>query len=168
MIPLPIYIFLIIELLFVTYGDLKSRKIPNYWSILNLILFGTLAFLFPTIYIIKGEIFLYSFMFFFIGFALYLFKIMGGGDAKFLATFILIIPADLQALFFQSLLYGTIICAGLLIIINSIKNFSKIMEQLRYKNLYGVKSFFGTKFAYAPVILIAWILVGIEIRKSLF
>ena len=39
----------------------------------------------------------------------------------------------------------------------------KLIESIKDKNLIGVKSCFGTKFAYAPVILVSWILVGLNL-----
>jgi Flp pilus assembly protein protease CpaA len=33
MIPFPVYLFILIELAFVSYGDIRTNKIPNMWSL---------------------------------------------------------------------------------------------------------------------------------------
>ena len=50
MMSLPIYVFLLVQLLAVSYIDLRQRKISNIWPILNICLFIALLFLFPEQY----------------------------------------------------------------------------------------------------------------------
>jgi prepilin peptidase CpaA len=95
-------------------------------------------------------------------------KIMGGGDSKFLASFFLITPLALQDQVFYFLLISTVIVGVIFLVKNIIQNRVKLMEFIRDKNIIGVKSCFGTKFAYAPVILITWILIGVSLFQKIY
>lgn len=161
---LPIYIFILIELVFVAIGDIKTNKIPNFWSILNLVTFPILLFLAPNAYTIVGDTFLYPMAFLGIGFGLFLLRIMGAGDVKFLSTFFLIIPNEIKESVFTMLLISTVIIGGFVFITNFIRNYESIVGSLKQKDVQRVKSFFGTKFSYAPVILMSWLWVGWNIR----
>jgi prepilin peptidase CpaA len=167
-ITLPIYLFILIELIFVAWGDYKTRKISNYWSILNILCFPILVLLLPTVYILDPNVFIYSAVFLLIGFLLFLIKVMGGGDGKFLATFILLVPISLQPKVLNLLLMSTILVASIFLIKNTTLNFSKIVRSLKDYDFITVKSFFGSKFAFAPVILMAWILLGWDLKEILF
>ena len=168
MITLPIYLFILIELSFVAWGDYKTRKISNYWSILNIICFPLLVLLLPSIYILSANVFIYSALFLLIGFILFLLKVMGGGDGKFLATFILLVPISLQSQMLNLLLISTILVASIFLIKNLTLNFREIIRSLKEYDFITVKSFFGSKFAFAPVILMAWILLGWELKNIIF
>lgn len=168
MITLPLYIYIFVELIFVAWGDYKTRKISNYWSILNIIVFIILLISMPAVYTLDFNIFLYSFSFLLVGFALFIFKVMGGGDAKFLATFILLVPISLQSILFTSLLIATIIVASIFLFKNIVTNFSFLLGSLKAYDFVAVKNCFGTKFAFAPVILMSWIILGWKIRKFIF
>ncbi|MBD64027.1 MAG: hypothetical protein CME62_02390 [Halobacteriovoraceae bacterium] len=161
-IPAHMYVFILIEVIFVTYLDIKYKKIKNFWSLLNIILAIVLFVTLPQIYILSFVSFQYSIVFIFVGFLLYLLKIMGGGDSKFLASFFLIIPYEMQDLVFFYLLISTVIIGVLFFFRNIITKRVQLVAALKQKDLQGVKSCFGTKFAYAPVILITWIFTGIK------
>lgn len=161
MIPPAIYIFILIELAIVSYLDIKFRKIKNYWSLLNLTLAVIFFIAFPGIYHLKLETFGYPVVFFFVGFVLFLLKIMGGGDSKFLSTFFLIVPTKAHDEVFIHLLMATVIVGSLFFLANIFRNFEGILESFRDSNIKGVKNYFGKKFAYAPVILFSWISFGI-------
>lgn len=165
--PLPVYLFILIELLFVSWGDIKTNKIPNMWSLLNIIAFAMLLFISPGLYVLKIETFIFSITFLIIGFFLFLLKIMGGGDSKFLFTFFLLVPLVHQELTFHYLLLSTLIIGSFVFLTNIARNFEKITVNLKNKNYQEVKSCFGTKFSYAPVILITWIWVGWSLKDKL-
>lgn len=165
--PLPIYLFILIELVLVAWADVRTNKIVNMWSILNLIFFLILLMISPDYYFFQLETFLYSSVFLMVGFVFFLIKIMGGGDSKFLFTFFLIVPLKYQEQTFEYLLISTILVGTFVFITNVAKNFDKLKYSLRIADAKGVKSCFGTKFAFAPVILIAWIWVGWKIKDSL-
>ena len=161
--PLSIYLFLLLELVFVSYGDLKSKKIPNFWSLLHLVCFVILLFFAPGLYIFHWATFLYSVAFFVVGFALFSLNIMGGGDSKFLATFFLLIPLAYQHQAFLLLLGSTIVVGGSLFLTHLITYRQQIIYCLRTKDVKNLKNYFGSKFSYAPVILLSWVLLGVEV-----
>jgi prepilin peptidase CpaA len=167
LIPLPIFLFILLELVFVAWADIRTNKIINLWSILNLIVFFILLFVAPEYYFLRLETFLYSSVFLLVGFVLFLLKIMGGGDSKFLFTFFLIVPLNLHVKLFNYLLVSTVLVGTFVLITNIAKNFDKILMSLRIKDIDGFKSCFGSKFAFAPVILIAWIWLGWTIKNKI-
>jgi prepilin peptidase CpaA len=156
------YLFLMIQLIFVTYGDIKFKKIPNYWSLINLITFVVLAFLFPDIYELKLQTFFYSIVFISVGYALYILKIMGGGDTKFLATSYLVIPAKFQDQTFYLLAIVTTIIGAILFIHNTYRNWKVISDAIMIKDIKTFKNIYGRKFPFAPVILCSWIIYGLQ------
>jgi prepilin peptidase CpaA len=95
-------------------------------------------------------------------------KIMGGGDSKYLASFYLLVPFELQDDAFLSLLYATIIIASTMFIVNIIVGREFLYEAWREKKLDKLKLVFGKKFAYAPLILFSWIWFGIKNYKRIY
>ena len=168
--PTTVYLFIFIELLAVSIGDLFTKKIPNAYSILNIFLFVIFLFLFKEYYSPSLKLFLYSLIFLFVGFALFLLRIMGGGDSKYLFSLFLLIPQSMQDVTFYYLLLSTIMIGTSFLLMNIVKNFKRIKNALFTKNYLELKNCFGTKFSFAPVIFVAWGLVGwkINILKRLF
>ena len=160
MIPTFIYIFILVELTLVTIADIKYRKILNAWSILNLIVACYLFLMVPNSYPFSIEAFQFPLVFLFVGFGLFVLKIMGGGDSKFLATLFLIIPLEAQDNVFYNLLVITIVTGSFLFIKNLIHNRKNILKFMKLRDIHGIKTCFGTKFAYAPIILISWLWAG--------
>ena len=93
---------------------------------------------------------------------------MGPGDSKYLFSFFLLVPETYHELFFMKLVYSTIAIGLYLLIYNTVKNFDKLLEAVRIGNIEKVKSVYGTKFAYAPVIAISWIAFTWDILRSSF
>lgn len=164
MIPITIYLFILIELLFVSWGDVKTDKIPNLWSIINILTFLIMFFVAPEFYQFSINVFILPLTFLVIGFFLFLLKIMGGGDSKFLSTLFLVVPYALHDQTFEYLLYSTILIGSFVFLTNLVKNFEKIILNLKIRNFVEVKSCFGSKFTYAPVILLSWLWLGIKIK----
>ena len=69
---------------------------------------------------------------------------------------------------FLCLLLSTIIVGLFLLIMNALNNFEKILTAIRYMDTMAIKKIFGTKFSYAPVILISWMWFGLENRGNMF
>ncbi len=159
-IPWVIYAFIFIELLFVTYLDIKYRVIKNFWSLINIIFAIILFISFPDLYPVSVETFQFTIVFIFAGFMLFMLKIMGGGDSKFLATVFLLIPLKFQDEVFYYLLISTVIIGSIAFIQNLIINWSKIIEGIKAKEKGVLKNYFGRKFPYAPVILLSWVWFG--------
>lgn len=162
-IPLWLFFMLIVELVMVSYVDIREQKIPNLWSFLNIGLFVLLLFFYPEYYRLSLITFLYSTAFIVVGFGLFMLKIMGGGDSKFLATFYLLIPTTLQDRALSRLLLSTVLIGCFFLITNFTKNFDKLANSLKTGNIKEIKECFGTKFSFAPVILLSWIWLGWEL-----
>ena len=156
-IPTPVYILGLIQLLIISWIDLKTLKISNWWIAVNFILFISLLFIFPQIYSLGAMTWLYPVSFIVIGFPLFLLGIMGAGDSKFLAGFFLIIPVGLQFTFLMKLIGSTVSCALILLLIRVVRNYSLIGSVLKTGQWSELKQLKGSRFSYAPVILLAWL-----------
>ncbi len=167
MFPVILFIVLIFELIAVSYLDLKYRKIVNLWSLFNFVLYLFCLFLYPGLFSFSFQTFFYPLVFLGVGFILYALKVMGGGDSKFLFTFFLLVPETYHEQFFLKLIYSTIVIGLGLLLYNTFKNFDKLKSALTRMDLKAVKGLYGTKFAYAPIIAISWVVFGWEIRKIL-
>lgn len=168
MIPVPIFWLLMLELCAVAWGDVRTQRIPNLWAILNIALFMVLLLLLPEHYPFRWETFLYSTVFLLVGFGLFLLRVMGGGDSKYLFSFFLLIPGGLQPRALLLLLVSTMLIGGFLFLTNLGKNHEKIVAHIKSGYIKGIKECFGTKFSFAPVILLAWIWLGWEIGMFAF
>ena len=168
--PSTIYIFIFIRLLAVSIGDIFTKKIPNAYAILNICLFFVFLFIFRQHYVPSFQLVMYSLIFLFVGFGLFLLRIMGGGDTKYLFSLFLLIPRSIQDMTFYYLLLSTLMIGTSFLIMNVIKNFGKIRTALMTRNFPELKNCFGTKFSFAPVIFVAWGLVGwkIDMFKKIF
>jgi len=167
LLPLFIYCFIAVELIVIGYLDFKYKKIKNFWSLFNIFLFVVFTFIFSEYYSFHWKTFVWPLGFLFVGFGLFVLKIMGGGDSKFLFSFFLIIPEKIHDIFFLNLIYATFVVGLLMLIFNTVKNFDKLKVAYVYKNLSYVKDVYGTKFAYAPIIALSWILLGWDILDEL-
>lgn len=166
--PIPLYYFILLELVTVSFVDIKNKKISNFWPLLNICMFPVLCWLFSKYYYLSWTAFIFPGAFLFVGFILYLLKIMGGGDTKFLFSFFLIIPIQLHEQMFELLLLATLIIGSFVLITNLTNNIKKILLSLETHQYNEVKKFFGTKFSYAPVVLIAWIWLGFQNKVFVF
>jgi prepilin peptidase CpaA len=63
MMPLVVYIFVTIQLIVVSYVDLKIKKISNMWSLLNIGLYFLLLFIFPNEYYFSLNTFIFPTIF---------------------------------------------------------------------------------------------------------
>ncbi len=155
--PSAIYFTGLIQLLIISGIDLKTRKISNWWIAVNLIIFGAALFIFPENYSLGLTTLIYPLGFILVGFPLFLLGIMGAGDSKFLAALFLIIPVGLQHTFFLKLIGSTISCALILLIIRVVRNYKLIMWIFKTAQWAELKQLKGSRFSYAPVILLAWL-----------
>ncbi len=167
MMPLLVFIFIAIQLLFVAYIDFKTTKISNMWVFINSFFFLVLTFVYPQIYFFKLSVLMFSLAFLFVGFGLFVMNVMGGGDSKYLASIYLLVPQPFQETVFLYLLYTTVIVGSSLLLFNAIKNFDNIILLGRIGDISGIKKIFGKKFTYAPVIFIAWMWFGWQNRMML-
>ncbi|AYF43211.1 MULTISPECIES: prepilin peptidase [Halobacteriovorax] len=166
--PVSVFIFLLVQLIYISYIDIQSRKIANAWSIGNIFLFIVLLFFFPNSYNLSVQTFLFPLGIFCAGFLLFILKIMGGGDSKYLASLFLIIPVEIQEQAFISLAVVTVIVGLSVFITNILKNWDFIVKAFKEGNLFQIKRIFGKKFAFAPVILVSWIFLGWKIKELIY
>jgi len=159
--PKLIYFFLLAELFFVSYGDVKTQRIPNLWSLLNILIYIIFCFAFPDIYVFDLNTFLVPIIILASGFLFFLLKVMGGGDSKFMFSFFLTVPQGYHEGFFWFLLYSTTIIGLFMFFTNTAAHFKSIINCIKLKQYKEMRKFFGSKFAFAPVILIAWLWLGL-------
>lgn len=168
MISQVMFLFVLIQLIAVSYGDIKYKKIPNVYTLLNIVVFIILLFAYPKIYIFSWDTFIYPIAFLVVGFVLFLINIMGAGDVKYLFSFFLITPVENQDVVFYYLLLSTVSIGVLLLLINTVRNFEKLMNAIKIGNVVEIKSIYGSKFSFAPVILFAWVAFGWKVKNILF
>jgi len=120
--PIIVYIYIALQLLIVAYYDMQSRKIINLWPISNIALFTVFIFLFPKYYHFSISTLAWPLGFFLAGFILFILKIMGGGDSKYLASFYLLVPENLHEEAFMSLAIATLMVGGSVFIKNIMKS----------------------------------------------
>ncbi len=157
---LSVYAFLFVQIFAVTINDVKHRKISNQWLFLNLGLFVALLFIAPEHYQFTAKTFFYSLTFLFVGLVGFFLKIMGPGDSKYLFSLFLVTPLVWHDSLFMVLLYSTVIIGGFSILTQVIQNHEKIVAYAKVGQADGLKECLGTKFPYAPVIMMSWAWMG--------
>jgi prepilin peptidase CpaA len=160
MLPLMVFIFISVQLLFVAYIDFKTTKISNNWLLINFFFFCVLTFVYPLQYKWSFDVILFPGAFLVVGFVLFIMNIMGGGDSKYLSSLYLLVPVGFQDTVFLYLLYTTVIVGSSLLLFNALKNLDEIVLMMKVGDIIGIKKIFGKKFTYAPVIFIAWMWFG--------
>lgn len=157
-----IFFSILTQLAIVSYFDIKTQKISNYWSVLNGALAILLYIFLPQIYPFEFEIFIFPLLTIFIGFVLYLLNIMGAGDSKYLATLFLIMPADNHFLYFEKLVASTLVVGAMYLTWTIIKSYSDLKGHFYAGNWRQILVMIRSSFSYAPVMLVAWILLGMQ------
>ncbi len=156
-----VFSFLLIELIAISFIDVRTAKISNLWPLLNLGLVPLVYWIFPSSYQWDWGVFLFPLGFIVFGFILFLMGIMGAGDSKFLATLFLLIPLEEQWAFAEMLLYATMLVGALLLFRTILKKRSEVKAYLLSHHWKGFFSLIESRFSYAPVILIAFVLTGV-------
>jgi prepilin peptidase CpaA len=162
--PIPLYIFILIQLLVVSIEDIRSKKVHHVWPILNLLVYALICFIYPEYYHFVWQTFIYSTVFLIVGFGLFLLRIMGGGDSKYLFSFFILIPMSQQDSAFHYLVISTVAIGMSVFIMNLTRNFNQIKQCLEKREFENLKHYFGTKFSFAPVILVTWMLLGWDLK----
>lgn len=162
--PITTYLFVLFELLPVSYIDFKTKKISNFWPILNFLVYLFHFFYFRTEYPLVLEHFYFPIGCLVIGFLFYQLGIMGPGDSKYLFSLFLLIPHKFQLTFFLNLLNSTVFIGSILLLFHAVKNFDKIKKVIFMADYGQLKGVFGSKFTYAPLILFSWVVFGWKIK----
>lgn len=155
---IPLYLLIAGELILVSYLDLKTKKISNYWVLVNFCI-AVISYLLG-IYQFEWSIFLYPLTVFIVGFALFLVQVMGAGDSKYLASLFLLLPYHYHQSYLENVLLSTILVGAILIITKLISRFSQIKGYALSFHFKGVLKEIRSHFSYAPVLLLAWLLLG--------
>lgn len=149
------------QLIIVSIIDLKIKKISNYWTLVNILvavsfyLLGDVSFEWKVLIFPLGSII--------IGFVLFLLRIMGAGDSKYLASLFLVLPWTYQQKYLENVLLSTILVGGILLITKVALRFSRIKGYALSFHIKGVLQEIRSHFSYAPVLLLAWLLLGKEL-----
>lgn len=149
-----------IELLIVAYVDLQKKKISNLWPLFNLSVAICLMVGMPALYPLDYSLLIFPLGFIAVGFILFLLDVMGAGDSKFLASLFLIIPLDHQFLYFEKLVTVTLVVGSLMLIRTIVKNQVMIKAYILNHHWKGFIELIRSRFSYAPVMLLAWLLLG--------
>lgn len=166
--PIGIYIFLFLQLVAVAYIDYLHKRISNYWSILNLLVFFGMLFLMPERYHFSFQTFSIPFIFFVVGYIGFLLKLIGAGDTKYLFALFLLVPVPLHEALLVCLAWTTIMVGFSFFLVNTIKNFDKIILAWHIKDVAIIRGVYGKKFSFAPVIFLSWIWFGWQIKAYRF
>ena len=150
------------ELFIVAGVDLKIKKISNLWILLNILLAFSFYIFSPDTHSLQIEQIYYPLGFIVIGFILFSLDIMGAGDSKYMASLFLILPYNLHSLFFEKLLLVTMTVGFFLLLYRVIVNRKEFKAYLMSRHWKGIQALIKSRFSYAPVILLAWILMGVE------
>lgn len=160
-----LFTLVLFQLLVVGWIDFKTKKISNRWVLFNLVWALGLYLGWNGLYPFNWEIFIFPVSFVFIGFFLYLIKIMGAGDSKYLASLFLIVPLEFHMLFFEKLLIATICTGAILLTYRILKNGAKLKAYLINHYWEGIRLTLQSRFSYAPVIFLAWVMLGFDIWR---
>lgn len=157
-----IFSLLTIQLLVVSWLDIKYHKISNRWVLLNLLIAPLLYVALPAIYVFHWETLLFPVGFIVVGFVFFLMGIMGAGDSKYIASLFLLLPVELHMLFFEGLLAATMIVGTIMLSFTVFKKHRELRAFLLAQYWQGFKDIIKSRFSYAPVILLAWIYLGVR------
>lgn len=157
-----IFCVIFIQLLIVSWIDIKTKKISNLWFILNLAFCLVLHFIVPEAYPWQWTALVFPVGWIVIGFLLFLAGIMGAGDSKYLASLFLIIPIEHQAVMLEKLIYATCVVGIVMLTFKIAKDFKKIKAYAFSTYWKGLLKSIRSSFSYAPVILLAWVLLGVQ------
>lgn len=158
-----IFGLVLVELLAVAWIDFKTEKISNKWVALNAAASVVLHLTVRSLYPLSWEVLLFPAGFIIVGFLLYLLNIMGAGDSKFLASLFLIVPLEFHLLFFSKIVISTIVVGAILLLIRFIKHGPQLKAYFMSQYWEGIKTTLKSRFSYAPVIFLAWIILGMNI-----
>ena len=160
-----IFAVIMVELIIVGWIDLKTCKISNRWIIINIIISAGLHVAYKDIYPFTLETLIFPLGFITVGFFLYLLNIMGAGDSKFLASLFLIIPLQYHLMFFEKLVLSTVAVGATMLVFRIMRNARTLKAYYLSRYWAGIKETLRSRFSYAPVICIAWMLMGFILWK---
>ncbi len=90
---------------------------------------------------------------------------MGAGDSKFLASLFLLTPSEYQIILFEKILVSTIVTGALLLSFSFVRNRKVLIAFMTNRHWRGIRDIIKSRFSYAPVISVAWLLLGRDLWK---
>ncbi len=157
--PLYLYSYFLVEVLVVAVNDFRTKKIKNIWSIIHVIAAG-LLFLFHDAFVFEFTFFKFPAILFGVGYILYLLKIIGAGDVKYLSTLLLLVPKKFHEEVIVQLLITTFFVGFLIVLLRVALKWKNLVLIIYTQSFFGDQASRKYKFSYAPVILITWLLWG--------
>lgn len=158
-----IYGLILLQLAYVSWVDIQTKKISNSWLIINLVLALGLSFIFPDLYPWEWGRLLFPVGWVVVGFLLFILNVMGAGDSKYLAGLFLIIPSIFQMEMLEKLVVSSLVVGLVMLIFKIIKDFQKIKAYAFSTYWQGLKDSIRSSFSFAPVILLAWLIFGVQL-----
>jgi prepilin peptidase CpaA len=158
-----VFSFVMLELLTVAWIDFKTEKISNKWILVNAVCAISLHIFARPLYPFSWEVLIFPLGFIVIGFFLYLLNVMGAGDSKFLASLFLIVPIEFHMPFFEKLVISSIAVGAILFSYRVYKNGPELKAYFVGHYWEGIRKTLQSRFSYAPVIFLAWIILGFNI-----
>jgi Flp pilus assembly protein protease CpaA len=153
------FVLMTVELILVAYLDLKIKKISNLWSVLNLVI-AVILWPLGVLGAWDIEVLIFPVAFVVIGFFLFQWKIMGAGDSKFLATLFLCLPLSYHLIYFERLLTATMMVGFILLMTRIFHDPQRFKSYFLSRHWSGIRDMIRSRFSYAPVMLLAWLLLG--------
>ena len=160
-----VFTIVLVELLVVAWMDFKLSKISNKWILVNLVASVLFHIVAGSLYPLSWEVIIFPTGFIVVGFFLYLLNVMGAGDSKYLASLFFIVPLEFHLLFFEKLVICSIITGTLLFLYRIYSNRVKLRSYFANSYWEGIRETIRSRFSYAPVICLAWIILGMSIWK---
>jgi prepilin peptidase CpaA len=157
-----LFTLVLIQLLAVSWIDIKIKKISNRWFLFNTLLALVCYLFLKDDYVLKWSVLIFPLSIIVIGFLLFLVEIMGAGDSKYLASLFLITPPSLHMLLLEKIIYSTATVGFIFLGVKFLRDFQKIKAYAFITYWKGLKEIIRSRFSYAPVILLAWILLGMQ------
>ncbi len=157
-----IYSLILLELAIISFIDIRTKKISNFWSIGQLVAAVLLYISFDT-YQWSWTVLVYPLIWFVIGFGLFILGIMGAGDSKLIASLYFLIPLSLHHVMLEKILISTIVVGFMNFFIKIIKDFRTIKAYALSAYWQGFWVKMKSSFSFAPVIMMAWILLGVQL-----
>jgi len=147
----------------VAWIDYKTEKISNKWIAVNAVASVILHLSVRVLYPLSWEVLLFPVGFIVVGFLLFLLNLLGSSDFKFLSSLFLIVPLEYHLFFFSKLVISTIVVGAVLLLIRFVKHGPQLKAYFMSQYWEGIKTTLKSRFSYAPVIFLAWIMLGINI-----
>jgi prepilin peptidase CpaA len=158
-----LYGLVLAELLYVAWVDLRTHQIPNAWALVHVGVAPVLYLSTGPFYPLSWEALIFPIGFIVFGFLLYLVNIMGAGDSKYLASLFLLVPPEYHLPLFEKLVVTTAITGALLLAYRSAANRRSLRAYVLAGHWAGVRQLLRSRFSYAPVITLAWIIWGVNL-----